>query len=163
MQLDMMRWGPSSNSLAVVCKSRSSASHMPAGQRILWTGQQKTRGLTSHKLPCPWIGLRIEASMAVIVSIMKAKAHWSTKLTHQAFSMAHKGEGGRQSRIIRMFSYKFYMVALKFDRTNDFSQTVEHKQYMQVHVTEHKLTRFDLIGWERSAQHNSVTSHLGGV
>lgn len=57
---------------------------------------------------------------------------------------------------------QFYMVALKFDRTNDFSQTVEHKQYMQVHVTEHKLTRFDLIGWERSAQHNSVTSQLGG-
>lgn len=42
--------------------------------------------------------LRIEASIAVKVSIMQAKVYRSLILTHRAFEMLHKGEGGRLTR-----------------------------------------------------------------
>lgn len=63
--------------------------------------------------------------MAVIVSIMQAKVHRSTKLTHQAFLMVHKGEGGRQSRIIRVLSYDSFI----WLRLSLIEQMIFHKQW----------------------------------
>lgn len=132
--------GPS-NSLAV-CKSTSCASHMLMGLRIFEHQPTENQWTNPSQAPVSMGSLRIEASIAVKVSMTQAKVHQSTKLTHRAFEMLCKGEGRRLTRDKDTVTdhqdvliCQFYMVAIMFDRANDFTATSEHKYNMQVHVT----------------------------
>lgn len=86
-----------SNGLAVVRKSRASASHMPMGPEDFDNQPAEEQRTNPSQAPVYVDSLRIEASIAVKVSIMQAKVHRNTKLTHRAFKML-EGESGRLTR-----------------------------------------------------------------
>lgn len=77
--------------------SLSSINPDPLRHTCRWTFENQPaedQRTNPSQAPVSMAGLRIEASIAVKVSMMQAKVHWSNKLTHQAFELLHKGEGG---------------------------------------------------------------------